>query len=481
MALYDDFPYTNFHSLNLDWIVRKLSELENGESSEDSSSTATLARNLTGNYPYTNFHALNLDWIIRSMFELESGFETVENEWQGLRAAGLLNDEVKNAILQCFQNVAWVNDHGQQYYNALRDLFFPPVIVDTLTAVLDQGERVFHTGEDVNVIKNYLTVTAKLTDGTLITVPTTQYILTGSLSQDGPNIIVVSYMNASTTITVNAVAVSLVSISAVYTQSGTVYITDTLNSLKSDLVVTATYDDSSTATVPDTDYTLSGTLEVGTSTITVTYEGLTTTFNVTVSAGWAYTPSMGLLKNQPFIDNFTQGTLNWTEEVIDDYLHITSPANTGESTNQALRFIPQTFAGTKASIKVQIRVNDISYTATDNNSLLGNMRFRLSNGTGGAQVGFCRNQDATGDIIIRYMVGSTATPLTSYPLSAGWHTIEAIVENEKQTIKLDDVEVVSNANLSTSYTTANVLYLFGTTRYGNPLNVDIKLIEYVEE
>lgn len=71
MALYDDFPYTNFHSLNLDWIIRKLSELENGESSEESSSTQTLAQNLAGNYPYTNFHSLNLDWIIKSMLELE--------------------------------------------------------------------------------------------------------------------------------------------------------------------------------------------------------------------------------------------------------------------------------------------------------------------------------------------------------------------------------------------------------------------------
>ena len=75
---------------------------------------------------------------------------------------------------------------------------------------------------------------------------------------------------------------TLVSISAVYTQSGTVYETDTLESLKSDLVVTALYDDTTTATV--TTYTLSGTLEAGTSTITVTYGGKTATFNVTVSA-----------------------------------------------------------------------------------------------------------------------------------------------------------------------------------------------------
>jgi len=74
----------------------------------------------------------------------------------------------------------------------------------------------------------------------------------------------------------------LVSISAVYTQSGTVYNTDDLDSLKSDLVVTALYDDQTSATV--TEYTLSGTLSTGTSTITVSYGGKTTTFNVEVSA-----------------------------------------------------------------------------------------------------------------------------------------------------------------------------------------------------
>ena len=83
----------------------------------------------------------------------------------------------------------------------------------------------------------------------------------------------------------------LSSISAVYTQSGTVYDTDSLDSLKTDLVVTATYDDTSTAPVPSTDYTLSGTLTVGTSTITVSYKGKTTTFTVTVtrSALWVFT------------------------------------------------------------------------------------------------------------------------------------------------------------------------------------------------
>lgn len=75
--------------------------------------------------------------------------------------------------------------------------------------------------------------------------------------------------------------VNLSYISAVYTQSGTVYDTATLDSLKSDLVVTAHYTDSTTGII--TSYTLTGALVAGTSTITVSYGGKTTTFNVTVT------------------------------------------------------------------------------------------------------------------------------------------------------------------------------------------------------
>ena len=74
----------------------------------------------------------------------------------------------------------------------------------------------------------------------------------------------------------------LQSISAVYTQGSTIVHPSTdLNSLKSKLVVTARYDNNNTIAV--TDYVLSGTLTVGTSTITVTYQDKTTTFDVIVS------------------------------------------------------------------------------------------------------------------------------------------------------------------------------------------------------
>lgn len=109
-----------------------------------------------------------------------------------------LTEDVKQAILDCFNHVAWTDEHGQDYVDELEAAFYP-----------------------------------------------------------------LSY------------------ITAVYTQSGTVYATDSLDSLRADLVVTAFYQGGDSKTV--TDYTLSGTLTVGTSTITVSYNGKTTTFDVVVT------------------------------------------------------------------------------------------------------------------------------------------------------------------------------------------------------
>lgn len=112
-----------------------------------------------------------------------------------------LTEEIKQALLDCFEHVAWTDEHGQDYVDALEAALYPPA--------------------------------------------------------------------------------ELVSISAVYTQSGAVYDTASLDDLKPDLVVTAHYDNGTSETV--TNYTLSGTLTTGTSTITVSYGGKTTTFTVTVT------------------------------------------------------------------------------------------------------------------------------------------------------------------------------------------------------
>lgn len=128
------------------------------------------------------------------------GTRAVVPEPGGQTGTGL-TEAMKQALLQIAQKVAYIDEHGQTYYDALYNALYPPA--------------------------------------------------------------------------------SLVSISAVYTQSGTVYDMDTLDSLKPDLVVTAYYDNQTSAVV--TNYTLSGTLEEGSSTITVSYGGKTATFDVTVT------------------------------------------------------------------------------------------------------------------------------------------------------------------------------------------------------
>ena len=77
--------------------------------------------------------------------------------------------------------------------------------------------------------------------------------------------------------------VTLSSIVAEYTQGSTVvYPSTSLDSLKNNLVVKANYSDSSQATLSSSDYSLSGTLTVGSSIITVNYSGKSATFNVNV-------------------------------------------------------------------------------------------------------------------------------------------------------------------------------------------------------
>lgn len=145
------------------------------------------------------------------------------------------------------------------------------------------------TNNSATSIQENTTYTATITasagytlSGATATITMGGNILTGVFSN---GTISIPNVTGDLVITVVASAITVSSISAVYTQTGTVYNTDTLDSLKTDLVVTATYSDSSTQTIPAADYTLSGTLTAGTSTITVSYGGKTTTFTVTVTEG----------------------------------------------------------------------------------------------------------------------------------------------------------------------------------------------------
>lgn len=248
------------------------------------------------NFPETNFNEVNLSWMLEVMTQfkedLESGQFVGPPGPQGPQgepgpAGDGITEEVKQALLQLARKVAYIDDQGQTYYQDLYNALYnvTPTELVSISAAYTQSGTVYDT-DSLDSLKADLVVTATYSDSSTAVIPAVDYTLSGSLTA-GTSTITVSYQGKTATflVTVTAGGAELISISAVYTQSGTVYDTDSLDSLKSDLVVTATYSDSTTATVPSADYTLSGTLAEGTSTITVSYGGKTDSFNVTVSVG----------------------------------------------------------------------------------------------------------------------------------------------------------------------------------------------------
>lgn len=203
-----------------------------------------------------------------------------------------ITDDIKDALLDCFAHVAWINDQGQTYYDALEDALYPPVPVSSVT-VTPSTFQLSSIGATQQLTATILPSSAQATvswsssDTSVATVSESGLVTSVGV---GTATITATADGVTGTAACTVALPTLSSISAVYTQSGTVYTTDSLDSLKSDLVVTATYSDSSTSTVPSTDYTLSGTLTVGTSTVTVSYGGKTDTFSVVVSEETALYP-----------------------------------------------------------------------------------------------------------------------------------------------------------------------------------------------
>lgn len=228
-----------------------------------------------------------------------------------MQSIGGLSEELKQALLDCFAHVAWIDDQGQTYYDALQAALYPPATLVSISAVYSGGD-VYNTAT-LDDLKDDLVVTALYDDESTEVV--NNYVLSGTIAI-GAQTIGVAYGGKATTFEINVIE-WLTSISAVYTQSGIVYNDDTLDDLKADLVVTANYADSSTETIPDTDYTLSGTLEIGTSTITVSYSGKTTTFTVTVTDHSRWVNNVLTLTPA---DGFANGNLATAYPYIGTYL-----------------------------------------------------------------------------------------------------------------------------------------------------------------
>lgn len=176
-------------------------------------------------------------------------------------------------------------------------------------------------------------------------------------------------------------AKALLSITAVYTQTGTVYDTDSLDSLKADLVVTAYYDDGTSVVIPS-GYTLSGELTEGTSTVTVTFGGKTATFTVTV----------------------THATIQYS---VTNTLTNCSNSNSATVINEMTPYTGMLTADTDyvmGTVTITMGGTDITSTAYDS-------------GTGAISIA-----SVTGDIVITAV--ATARPITvnyNYPITATWN------------------------------------------------------------
>ena len=192
-----------------------------------------------------------------------------------------LTDDVKNALLQIAQKVAYIDADGQDYYDDLYDALYN----DTTRSVLLVLSHVSSSNSQstVEVGDSYTTTLTASTNYTLNSVSVTMGGVDVTSTTYSSGTVSIPSVTGNIVITATAVLAAQ-SITATYTQSGTVYDTATLDSLKADLVVTANYSGGTSETVPASNYTLSGTLTVGTSTVTVNYAGLTDTFSVTVSA-----------------------------------------------------------------------------------------------------------------------------------------------------------------------------------------------------
>ncbi len=190
---------------------------------------------------------------------------------------------LKKALIDIFQKVAYVDDNGQQYFEALETalgtkataLAVEPSSFASYTIGATKQLTAVTTPTDA---LDELTWSSSNTD--VATVDATGLV---TIIGYGSAVITVSTGTLSATSSVTVSQAVVTSIDAVFNQgTATIYDSYELNELKQYLTVTANYNNGTSAVVND--YALSGTLAEGTSTITASYGGQSDTFDVVVTA-----------------------------------------------------------------------------------------------------------------------------------------------------------------------------------------------------
>lgn len=248
MGLFEHWPYTNFHDLNLDWIIKKLPEVFTASAQAvQSAETAVEAKN---------------DAVAAKEDAQSSAENAASSEENAERSAESAQDYAEHIADPVGGLVTtWLDDNITPTT--------PPV--DASLTVQGAAADAKATGDALNDL------TVRIEQG----IP---YDIKQAIDSVLQNVAFKNnygYSSVLSLIHAWATNIELLSISASYDQSTTVYEGSSLDVLKPDLTVTAHFDNGTTATVSN--YALSGELTVGTSVITVSYLGKTTTFNVTVA------------------------------------------------------------------------------------------------------------------------------------------------------------------------------------------------------
>lgn len=299
--MFDKFPFSNVHELNLDWILTILIKLKGGTKDQvltrlsnkpldfgwktmsgGGGGGGTSDYDALGNKPSINGVTLEGNKTstqlnipagpeLANTMPLMNGTPQIGNSSRAAKADHVHpRDSTKASMVDVRAEI----NRAFNQYDPADAVYAPPYAAGTLGYAIENAAI---APEDIqDAVDAYLDA---------------HPALTGMFTNAAKNALIallekVAYVDGNGQQYLNELITNLTatvtSIDAVFTQgTAVVYDTDSLDTLKQYLVVTASYSDETSAVVSG--YELSGTLTVGTSTITASFGGQTDTFTVTVT------------------------------------------------------------------------------------------------------------------------------------------------------------------------------------------------------
>lgn len=126
--------------------------------------------------------------INREISEIKADLGALDEKVDSM--TGVLTPEIKEALLACIAHLGWDHSDDKQYYDALEEALYADN-VSSIEAVLSLGTHTVYTTDNIESLRNFLTVTAHYTDETSAVV--TGYELEGDISTAGTCEVTVKY------------------------------------------------------------------------------------------------------------------------------------------------------------------------------------------------------------------------------------------------------------------------------------------------